>query len=76
MLERLSVVDGKNAITIIIDTTQTALDVAGLIPGVGEVADGINALIYLGRGDYANAGFSAGAMIPFAGWLSTGGKLY
>ena len=61
--------------TQILDVLQTGLDVVGLIPGVGEIADGINALIYTGRGDYVNAGLSAAAMIPFAGWAATGGKL-
>lgn len=51
------------------------LDIVGLIPGVGEVADGANAIIYTARGEYLNAGLSAGAMIPFAGWAATGGKL-
>ena len=35
---------------------------------------GVNALIYLARDDKVNAALSGGAMIPFAGWLSTGGK--
>lgn len=50
------------------------LDVAGLIPGVGEIADGLNAAIYILEGDKANAAFSAAAMIPFAGWGATGVK--
>ncbi|MCB0077369.1 MAG: WXG100 family type VII secretion target [Anaerolineales bacterium] len=50
------------------------LDVLGLVPGFGEVADGVNALIYLAEGDYLNAGLSAAAMIPFAGWGATGAK--
>jgi RHS repeat-associated protein len=60
--------------TKVADAVQTTLDVVGLVPGLGEVADGVNALIYLGRGDYTNAGLSAAAMIPFAGWAATGGK--
>jgi hypothetical protein len=53
---------------------QVVLDIIGLIPGFGEIADGINGLISLGRGDYAGAALSFAAMIPFAGWLATGGK--
>jgi hypothetical protein len=49
--------------------------VVGLIPGFGEVADGVNALIYLGRGDNVNAALSVAAMVPVAGWVATGGKL-
>jgi pyocin large subunit-like protein len=50
------------------------LDVVGLIPVVGEVADGANACISFGRGDYAGAALSAGAMIPLAGWGATAAK--
>ncbi|WP_144510127.1 T7SS effector LXG polymorphic toxin [Bacillus sp. FJAT-22090] len=57
-----------------LDIFQTVLDVAGLIPGVGEIADGVNGIIYSARGDTTNAALSFGAMIPFAGWVSTGGK--
>ena len=32
------------------DVVHTGLDVVGLIPGVGEIADGANALIYLAEG--------------------------
>lgn len=45
-----------------------------LIPGVGEIADGANGLIYTARGDALNAGLSFSAMIPVAGWVATGGK--
>ncbi len=58
----------------ILDGTQLVLDGAGLIPVVGEVADGINALVSLARGDYAGAALSAAAMIPFAGWGATAAK--
>ncbi|MFJ5768825.1 T7SS effector LXG polymorphic toxin [Psychrobacillus sp. NPDC093180] len=57
-----------------LDIFQTVLDVAGLIPGVGEIADGVNGIIYTARGDTTNAALSFSAMIPFAGWASTGGK--
>jgi hypothetical protein len=53
---------------------QTGLDIAGLIPGFGEIADGVNGLIYSARGDATNAVLSLGAMIPFVGWASTGGE--
>ena len=45
-----------------------ALDVAGLVPGYGEFADGANAAWYAAEGDYTNAALSTAAMIPFAGW--------
>lgn len=52
-----------------------ALDIAGLVPGLGEIADGANAAWYTSEGDYKNAALSAAAMIPFAGWAATGAKL-
>ena len=57
-----------------LDVTQIVLDVAGLIPGVGEVADLLNAGIYVARGDYTNAALSAAAAIPFIGWGAAGAK--
>lgn len=50
------------------------LDVAGFIPGVGEIADGANAIIYLGEGRYLEAGISAAAMVPIVGDLGKVGK--
>jgi RHS repeat-associated protein len=58
-----------------LDGLQLALDVVGLIPGLGEIADGLNCVICLARGDYAGAALSAAAMIPFAGWAATGAKV-
>ncbi len=67
-----------NAIAGVLDTAldvlQTGLDIIGLVPGLGEIADGINGLISLARGDYAGAALSFAAMIPFAGWAATAGK--
>jgi RHS repeat-associated protein len=56
------------------DAVQFGLDVIGLVPGLGEIADGLNGLISLARGDYAGAALSFAAMIPFAGWVATAGK--
>lgn len=58
----------------IMDWVHTGLDVAGLIPGVGEFADGVNALAYEAEGDHVNAGLSVAAMVPFLGWGATGAK--
>jgi Bacterial toxin 30 len=57
------------------DIGHTVLDVVGLVPLAGEIADGANALWYAVDGDDVNAGLSAAAMIPMVGWASTGGKL-
>ncbi len=51
-----------------------ALDTVGFVPGLGEIADGINGLIYLGEGRYLEAAVSAAAMIPLVGDLGKGGK--
>ncbi len=51
------------------------LDVVGMIPVVGELADGANALLYVAEGDYANAAMSAAAMIPLAGNVVGAAKL-
>ncbi|WP_280290612.1 hypothetical protein [Pseudomonas sp. BN417] len=64
-----SVLDDK-----VLDGLQTGLDIVGLIPGLGEIADLANAGISLARGDYAGAALSLISAIPFAGWLGTAGK--
>ncbi|MGW4947749.1 DNRLRE domain-containing protein [Actinoplanes sp. NPDC004185] len=56
------------------DIGHAALDVAGLVPGVGEVADLANAAWYAGEGDYANAALSAASAIPFAGYGASAAK--
>lgn len=50
------------------------LDIVGMIPVVGEVADGANALIYLAEGDKVNAALSAAAMLPTGGQAATAAK--
>lgn len=50
------------------------LDIVGMIPVVGEAADGLNGLWYTAEGDYLNAGLSYAGMVPFVGWFAVGGK--
>ena len=52
-----------------------ALDIAGLVPLYGNIADGINAAWYAGEGDYANAALSSAAAIPGAGYAAFGAKM-
>lgn len=59
----------------ILDAVQTVLDVAGMVPVVGEIADGLNAAIYAARGDYATAAISLTATVPLIGTGATVGKL-
>lgn len=56
------------------EALHTGLDVVGLIPVVGEVADGANALIYLAEGDKVNAALSAASMLPIGGQAATAAK--
>ncbi len=49
------------------------LDAVGFIPGLGDVCDAINALLYLSEGDMGNAALSALALLPL-GDLLKGGK--
>jgi len=50
-----------------LDYVQGALDTVGLVPGIGELADGGSGLISLFRGDFWGAGLSLAAMWPFGG---------
>lgn len=59
----------------ILDAVQMGLDVIGLIPIVGELADVANAGISLSRGDYAGAALSLLSAIPFAGYAGTAAKV-
>ncbi|WP_058892188.1 hypothetical protein [Serinicoccus chungangensis] len=67
-LDRLKPMDGFNPLSFF---THLGLDIIGLVPGVGEWADGLNVALYVGEGKYVNAGFSSAAAIPGAGTGST-----
>jgi len=56
------------------DVTHGVLDVVGLVPVLGEVANGTGALIYLAEGDPVSAAFDAAAMWPAGGQAATVGK--
>ena len=47
----------------------TALMAAGMTPGLGNVADAADALLYTAEGEFGSAGLSAAAMTPIAGQL-------
>ncbi|WP_186785887.1 hypothetical protein [Paenibacillus agilis] len=57
-----------------LDGVQLALDVVGMIPVVGEVADLANGAISLGRVDYVGAALSFAAACPIGGQVATGAK--
>ncbi|MBX2927700.1 MAG: hypothetical protein KF852_07700 [Saprospiraceae bacterium] len=50
------------------------LDVAGMIPVLGEPADFISGIWYLAEGNYSDAGFSFAALVPLLGAQVTAGK--
>jgi hypothetical protein len=58
----------------ILDGIQLGLDVVGLIPVFGEIADLANAGVSAARGDYVGAGLSLLSAIPFVGYAGTAGK--
>ena len=51
-----------------------ALMAAGFTPGLGNIADAADALLYLMEGELGQAGISAAAMIPFAGQMVSAKK--
>lgn len=57
-----------------VDNFQTSLDVIGIADPT-EIADGINALIYAGRGQWGNASISAMGIIPYIGDVGKAGRL-
>ena len=52
----------------------TALAGAGMIPGVGNVADAVDTMLYLTEGDLGGAAMSALSAIPFLGLFAGGMK--
>ncbi len=63
-----------STLTTALDYLQTGLDVAGLVPVLGEAADATNAGIHVCRGNYGEAATSMAAMIPVGGQAVTVGK--
>jgi RHS repeat-associated protein len=56
------------------DIGHAALDVVGLIPVVGEVADVANGIWYAAEGNYVDAALSFSSAIPLAGYAATAAK--
>lgn len=59
---------------LVLDLTQVGLSVIGIFDPTG-IADGTDAAISLGRGDYWGAGISALGIIPYLGDIAKIGKL-
>ena len=58
----------------VLNAMQTGLSVLGFVPGLGAVADIVNAGISAARGDYIGAGFSLAAAVPLIGDFAAAGK--
>jgi RHS repeat-associated protein len=63
-----------NVVSENVNTVQTVLDVAGMIPVVGEAFDAVNGIIYAVQGDAVNSALSFAACIPVAGSLANRGQ--
>ena len=50
----------------------TALLAAGMAPGIGNLADAADALLFLAEGELGEAAWSMGAMLPFIGQYVSG----
>jgi len=57
------------------DIVHGALDVAGFIPGLGAVADVLNAGIYLVEGNYGEAAWAMAAAVPGIGDAAKGARM-
>ena len=57
-----------------LDGIHTMLDAVGVVDPFG-ISDGINALIYLGQGDFKNSGISALGIVPYIGDTAKGARL-
>jgi RHS repeat-associated protein len=55
-----------------INVIQTALDVAGMIPVIGEICDVASGIISVAKGDWAGAALSLASAIPIAGSVAGG----
>ncbi|NUT32082.1 MAG: DNRLRE domain-containing protein [Hamadaea sp.] len=57
------------------DIGHAALDIAGMVPVIGEVADVANGIWYLAEGNYVDAALSMASAIPLAGNAVAAAKL-
>lgn len=57
------------------EAMHTALDIAGLLPIVGNAADAFNAATYAMEGEFGKAALSLTALVPIVGQMATVNKL-
>ncbi|MCY1144260.1 ALF repeat-containing protein [Actinoplanes sp. Pm04-4] len=75
MLGDIKELVGENQ-ELLLDVLQFTLMACGLIPGAGEVCDGIDAAVSFGRGDYVGGILSGFSAIPVLGYAATGIKAF
>ncbi|QNU65409.1 hypothetical protein EHE19_010710 [Ruminiclostridium herbifermentans] len=51
----------------VLDTMQNVIDIVGFVPGIGDIADGVNTGIYLVRKRWMDAVFSGISLLPALG---------
>ena len=56
-------------------TLHGTLDILGMVPVIGNVADVANGVLYLAEGNKLDAALAFGSAIPFAGLAAGGAKL-
>ncbi len=66
---------GLDRMDRLLDWLQTALDVGGMVPVLGEPLDLVNAGVSIARGDNVGAGLSIAAMLPVGGQAATAVKI-
>jgi hypothetical protein len=75
MLAEIKELVGENK-DLLLDVLQFTLMACGLVPGAGEVCDGIDAAVSFGRGDYVGGFLSGFAAVPILGYPATGIKAF
>tara|TARA_Y100001938_G_C7970242_1_gene368950 strand:+ start:122 stop:724 length:603 start_codon:yes stop_codon:yes gene_type:complete len=58
-----------------ITDVHNALMVSGMVPGIGNIADAADALLYTIEGKFGDAALSAASMLPIAGQMVSAKKL-
>ena len=75
----LNIISSKNLESDLKNNSELAhftLDAAGVIPGIGEVADGLNAIWYIKEKQWFNAALSIISLLPIAGDIIGKGTKY
>jgi len=67
--------DGKLLYEATKEAIHWTLDIAGLVPVLGEPADLINGVLYAIEGDGVNATLSVVSAVPFYGYITSGPKI-